>query len=217
VAASELPEFIALAKSAKAHIVGLHAHSGSGIRTPDAWPAVARKLAALVGDLPEVRYLDVGGGLGVPEKRGQRVLDLDAVGEALAEVLRYRPELELWIEPGRYLVATAGVILTRVTQRKSKGDVRFVGVDVGMNTLIRPALYGAYHEIVNLTRLGASPAEVVNIVGPICESGDTLGHERPLPRSEEGDVLLIANAGAYGRVMSSDYNLRPPAAERVLA
>ena len=136
--------------------------------------------------------------------------------ESLAAALRPRPDLELWIEPGRYLVAAAGVLLAHVTQRKRKGDVRFVGVNVGMNTLIRPALYGAYHEIRNLSRLGDPAVEVANVVGPICESGDTLGHERPLPRSEEGDVMLIANAGAYGRAMSSEYNLRPPAAERVL-
>ncbi len=217
VAASEMPELIRLAAAANARIVGLHAHSGSGIRTPDAWPELARTLAALAGDLPDVRILDVGGGLGVPEKHGQRALDLRAVGAALGEVMSGRPDLDLWIEPGRYLVATSGVILTRVTQRKRKGDVRFVGVDVGMNSLIRPALYGAYHEIVNLSRLGLPSEEVVNVVGPICETGDTLGHERPLPKSDEGDVLLIANAGAYGRAMSSEYNLRPPAIERVLS
>ena len=217
VAVDELPEFVRLAEAANACIVGLHAHSGSGIRTPDAWPSVARKLASLASNLPDVRFLDVGGGLAVPEKPGQGGLDLDAVGSALDEVARQRPDLEIWIEPGRYVVAGAGVILTRVTQRKAKGEVRFVGVDVGMNSLIRPALYGAYHEIVNLTRHGRPPTEVVNIVGPICESGDTLGHERAMPKAEEGDVLLIANAGAYGRVMSSDYNLRPPAEERVLS
>ncbi len=216
VAASELPELIRLADAAGARIVGLHAHSGSGIRTPDAWPSLARLLARLAADLPNVRHLDVGGGLGVPEKQGQRDLDLRLVDESLAAVLRPRPDLELWIEPGRYLVAAAGVLLAHVTQRKRKGDVRFVGVNVGMNTLIRPALYGAYHEIRNLSRLGEPTVEVANVVGPICESGDTLGHERPLPRSEEGDVLLIANAGAYGRAMSSEYNLRAPAGERVL-
>jgi diaminopimelate decarboxylase/aspartate kinase len=120
------------------------------------------------------------------------------------------------MEPGRFLVAEAGVLLCRVTQVKTKGEVRYVGVDVGMNSLIRPALYGAHHEIVNLSKLGQPRTEVVHVVGPICETGDTLGHARRLPPTEEGDVIMIADTGAYGRVMASHYNRRPPAAETVL-
>jgi diaminopimelate decarboxylase/aspartate kinase len=110
-------------------------------------------------------------------------------------------------------VAAAGVLLARVTQLKSKGGVHFVGVTTGMNSLIRPALYGSYHEITNLTRVDEPATELVNIVGPICESADVLGHDRLLPATREGDVLVIANAGAYGHAMSSDYNLRAPAPE----
>ena len=120
------------------------------------------------------------------------------------------------MEPGRYLVAAAGVLLARVTQLKSKGEVRYVGVATGMNSLIRPALYGSYHEIVNLTRADDPATELVNIVGPICESADVLGHDRLLPLTREGDVLLIANAGAYGFAMSSHYNLREPATELLI-
>jgi diaminopimelate decarboxylase/aspartate kinase len=126
------------------------------------------------------------------------------------------PRLEFWLEPGRFLVAAAGVLLARVTQTKSKEDTHYVGVATGMNSLIRPALYGAWHEIVNLTRLDEPATELVNVVGPICESADVLGHDRLLPPTVEGDVLLIANAGAYGRAMSSSYNLREPAVELVL-
>ena len=104
------------------------------------------------------------------------------------------------------------MLLARVTQVKQKGEVHYVGVDAGMNSLIRPALYGAYHEIVNLTRLDEPPAMAAHVVGPICETGDVLGRSRRLPPRAEGDVMLIANAGAYGRVMSSRYNLREPAA-----
>jgi diaminopimelate decarboxylase/aspartate kinase len=100
-----------------------------------------------------------------------------------------------------------------VTQLKGKGEVQYIGVATGMNSLIRPALYGAHHEILNLTRLNDSATEVVNIVGPICETGDVLGTDRLLPPTQEGDVLLIATAGAYGRSMSSHYNLRDPAPE----
>ena len=108
------------------------------------------------------------------------------------------------------------MLVSLVTQTKGKGRHRYVGISTGMNSLIRPALYGAHHEIANLSRLDAHPEEVVTVVGPICESGDRLGVDRLLPRTSEGDVLLIANAGAYGRVMSSSYNLRTPAIEVVL-
>jgi diaminopimelate decarboxylase/aspartate kinase len=122
----------------------------------------------------------------------------------------------VWLEPGRYLVAAAGVLLTRVTQLKSKAGVRFIGVTTGMNSLIRPALYGSYHEIANLSRLEEPATELVNVVGPICESADVLGHDRLLPVTREGDVLLLANTGAYGHAMSSQYNLREPATELFL-
>ena len=119
-------------------------------------------------------------------------------------------------EPGRYLVAQAGVLLTHVTQIKGKGEMRYVGVSTGMNSLIRPALYGSYHEIVNLTKADEIPTDTVTVVGPICESGDRLGSDRLLPPCEENDVILIANAGAYGYVMSSHYNRRDVAVEIVI-
>jgi diaminopimelate decarboxylase/aspartate kinase len=99
---------------------------------------------------------------------------------------------------------------------KGKGDMRYIGVGTGMNSLIRPALYGSYHEIVNLSRASETPSETATIVGPICETGDRLGTDRLLPPSTEGDVILIANAGAYGYVMSSQYNRREVAPEVVL-
>ena len=104
-------------------------------------------------------------------------------------------------------------MLAQVTQRKGKGEVQYVGINTGMNSLIRPALYGAHHDIFNLSRLNEPATETMNIVGPICESGDMLGLDRLLPPTHEGDVLLIATAGAYGHSMSSNYNLRNPAEE----
>ena len=218
VSREQLPELIAQARAAGCRLEGLHAHAGSGIRTPENWREVGPRLAGLLADLPDVRVIDVGGGLGVPEKPGQSRLDLAAVDRLLAEVKAAWPGVQLWIEPGRYLVAEAGVLLARVTQRKEKGggSVRYVGVDAGMHSLIRPALYGAHHQIVNLTRLEAPAEETVNIVGPICETGDVLGHDRTLPRAEEGDVILIATAGAYGHAMASHYNLRGLPREVVL-
>ncbi len=209
----ELDELERLAAGAGARIVGLHAHIGSGILTPDNWRQTGEQLAKLRSRFAHVRYMDLGGGLGVPEKSGERPLDLAGLDVAIGQVKADIGDTELWLEPGRFLVAQAGVLLARVTQTKGKGDTSYVGVSTGMNSLIRPALYGAYHEIVNLTRLHDRPTELVTVVGPVCETGDRLGSDRLLPPTREGDVLAIANAGAYGYVMSSHYNLREPAVE----
>jgi bifunctional diaminopimelate decarboxylase / aspartate kinase len=216
VTLAELPSLVRTARALGAHIVGLQAHVGSGIFDVTSWEHTARLLAAAAHGLEELRVIDVGGGLGVPERPDQERLDLGKLDTLLMAVRAEHPHLEVWIEPGRYLVAAAGVLLARVTQLKAKSGVRFVGVATGMNSLIRPALYGAYHEIANLTRIDEPATELVNVVGPICESADVLGHDRLLPLTHEGDVLLIANAGAYGYVMGSHYNLRPPAAELIV-
>jgi len=212
----ELPAFARAARDAQVQVVGLHAHVGSGVFDVTSWPHTAQLLAAAAASFAELRVIDVGGGLAVPERADQPPVDLGKLDALLGSVRAAHPALEIWLEPGRYLVAAAAVLLARVTQLKEKGEVRFVGVATGMNSLIRPALYGSYHEIANLTRVDEPPTEVVSIVGPICESADVLGHDRLLPPSREGDVLVIANAGAYGRVMSSEYNLRPPAVELFL-
>jgi diaminopimelate decarboxylase/aspartate kinase len=193
--------------------VGLQAHVGSGVFDVSSWQNTARLLAQGAQDFPDVAVLDIGGGLGVPEHRDQAGLDLAKLDALLLAVRAEYPQFELWLEPGRYLVAEAGVLLTRVTQLKTKGGMRFVGVTTGMNSLIRPALYGSYHEIANLTREDEPATEVVSVVGPICESADVLGHDRLLPMTSEGEVLVIANTGAYGHAMSSHYNLRSPADE----
>lgn len=212
----EMEECARLVDAAGARVAGLHAHTGSGIFNPYNWEQVGVCLTDLLGLFPHVRYADLGGGLGIPEKPGETPLDMARLDAAIGRVRQRAPQLQLWLEPGRFIVAGAGVLVTCVTQTKGKGDIRYVGVGTGMNTLLRPALYGAYHEIVNLSRLGQPGSEIVNVVGPICETGDRMGSDRFLPRTREGDVLLIANAGAYGHVMSSRYNLREPAPEVVI-
>ncbi|HET9679019.1 MAG TPA: bifunctional aspartate kinase/diaminopimelate decarboxylase, partial [Gammaproteobacteria bacterium] len=216
----DLPEAHRLAQEAGAKVVGLHAHAGSGILEPDAWLELGLTLVKAAEQFPDVRLLDLGGGLGVPEKPGQLPLDLSRLDEALGQlktaIQKADKQYAICLEPGRYLVSEAGVLLAQVTQLKGKGLVRYVGVATGMNSLIRPALYGAYHRIVNLSRLDSPADTTCNVVGPICETGDILGYERRLPAPEEGDTLLVANAGAYGRVMSSNYNLRQPAVEAIL-
>ena len=213
ISASQLDRLEALVKSTGARVTGLHAHTGSGIRTPDNWQQTAIYLAHVAQRFPETRVLDLGGGLGVPERPEHTPLDLQALDASLAPFRAAHPRFELWMEPGRFLVADAGVLLATCTQLKQKGELLYVGIDAGMNSLIRPALYGAHHEIVNLSRLGDHRTLVANIVGPICESGDTLGYSRRIPITREGDVFLIATAGAYGRSMASEYNLRRPAEE----
>jgi bifunctional diaminopimelate decarboxylase / aspartate kinase len=210
---TELPDAVA---ASGARVVGLHAHGGSGHFDLSGWLEPARILGTEAARFPAARVLNLGGGFGVPDRRGQAPVDLAALDSALAQFREGQAHLELWLEPGRFLVAEAGVLLARVTQVKGKGDERYVGVATGMNSLIRPALYGAYHEIVNLSRLDDAATERCNVVGPICESGDVLGRERLLPRCVEGDVLLVADTGAYGRAMASNYNLRPPAPEIVM-
>ena len=216
VALEQVDQFRALARQHGARIVGLHTHLGSGILDASHWRSVYAQLASLAEGFSRVASLDIGGGLGVPSRPDETPLDLAALGEALAEVKRAYPQFALWMEPGRFVVADAGVLLARVTQTKRKGAVQYVGIDAGMNSLIRPALYEAWHEIVNLSRLDEPLCAMVQVVGPICETGDVLGANRRLPECREGDVLLIAQVGAYGAVMASRYNLREPAAEVVL-
>jgi diaminopimelate decarboxylase/aspartate kinase len=210
---ASLEKVALLAEKHRFNVIGLHAHSGSGILTVGLWQQTAMKLVAELQRFPQVRYINVGGGLGVVEKPAQQPLDLQALDASLLAVKSQHPQLTFWLEPGRFLVAESGVMLAKVTQMKEKGKVKFIGIETGMNSLLRPALYGAYHEIVNLTRLHEKKCQVVHVVGPICESGDTLGYDRLFPSTEENDLILIANTGAYGHCMSSFYNLRPPAIE----
>ena len=212
----DLNEVIRLVNKHEITVIGLHAHSGSGILTTELWQNTAQMLGVLTSSFPDAKIINLGGGLGIVEKPGQYPLDLAVLDSSLMAVKASHPHLSFWLEPGRYFVADSGVILAKVTQCKEKGKVRFVGIETGMNSLMRPSLYGAYHEIVNLTRLHNEKTGFAHVVGPICESGDTLGYDRLLPDTIENDIILIANTGAYGYCMSSNYNLRPPAQEIVV-
>ena len=212
----EMDEVVALAAAAQARVVGLHAHTGSGIFNVANWTETGTILSDLARRFAHVRVVDLGGGLGVPEHTGQSAIDLSALDAGVRQLKQTFPAFQFWMEPGRYLVATAGVLVAQVTQLKGKGDVQYVGVATGMNSLIRPALYSSHHDIVNLTRCDEPMDQLVNVVGPICESADQLGQDRWLPKTVEGDVLLIAATGAYGRAMSSEYNMRAPACEVLL-
>lgn len=217
IARSEVAELLEAARVAGARLIGLHVHTGSGIFELRNWTDTAQYLESLRSMFPDVEVWDLGGGIGVPDRDGGSFFDLAALDAALSKIRARVPGISLWIEPGRFVVAEAGVLLARVTQRKNKGDSAYIGVATGMNSLIRPALYGAHHDIVNLDRLDDVETVSCDVVGPICETGDVLGHDRSLPaRTTEGDVLLIATAGAYGASMASHYNLRDPAEELIL-
>ncbi len=213
---AEADELVALTRAAAVRVTGLHAHTGSGIFEVANWTETGALLAELAQRFPEATVVDLGGGIGVPEQMGQGGIDLEALDAGVAGLKRQFPGIEFWMEPGRFLVAKAGVLVAQVTQLKSKGEVEYVGIATGMNSLIRPALYGAHHDIRNLTRLAEPLSHKVTIVGPICESADQLGADRWLPLTQEGDVLLIATCGAYGYAMGSHYNLRPPASEFII-
>ena len=217
LAAEALPGFLDAARTAGARITGLHAHIGSGIHDARHWHTVYAQLAALAEGIGTVGFIDVGGGLGVAYDPEAEPFDVAAYAAALAEVKAAYPHYALWVEPGRYLVAECGVLLLGVTQVTRKQGLRRIGADGGMNALLRPALYNAWHEIVNLSRIGDPAGEPSEVVGPICETGDVIGRQRRLPdATAEGDVLLVGHAGAYGAVMANRYNLRELPQEDVI-
>ncbi len=212
------------AKEAGVEKFGIHMHIGSGILDSKPYLDALERLLAVakkVHDQAKVNFefIDIGGGLGVPYGPEDKPLDLQAYSDKVLSAFKAKMsqydlgEPTLHIEPGRYLVADASILLTAVNTLKVTPYRKFVGVDAGFNTLIRPAMYGSYHHIIVANKLVATEEEKYDVAGPICESGDLLAKDRCLPRIEEGDLLAVLNAGAYGFSMSSQYNARPRAAE----
>lgn len=193
-------------------VVGLHAHAGSGISSEDGLDAhreLSARMGTLARDVGEVEVVNVGGGLGVPYRPEEEPIDLHAVAAATREVVG-EVDAALGIEPGRYVVADAGVLLATVNTVKPTRDTLVAGTACGMTTLIRPALYDAYHEMRNLAPDATDRTQAsVTVTGPICETADVLGRDRALARPQRGDVLAVGNAGAYGYEMASQYNSRP--------
>jgi len=214
---ARLDEFVGAARALGATVTGLHAHLGSGIESESHWREAYAELAGLAEDVGTVATIDIGGGLPVPYLPDAEPFDLDAWAADLATIKAAYPQFALAIEPGRFLVAEAGVLLVSATQVVAKDGVLRVGCDAGMNALLRPALYDAYHHVANLSRAGDADEATFDVVGPVCESGDVLGRDRRLPAATApGDVLLLADAGAYGMAMANTYNLRALPAEDVI-
>jgi diaminopimelate decarboxylase len=199
-------------------VSGVQCHIGSQLRdlepAAEAVSAIADLSRTLLGEGFALKTIDIGGGLGV---------DYDGAGaptpSELAALVLPRIEglgLKLLLEPGRSLIAAAGALLTRVVAIKTNGARKFIITDAGMNDLLRPSLYSAYHQIVNLSAGEGAATMSADIVGPVCESGDFFARERSIQETSEGDLLAVLDAGAYGFAMASNYNFRPRAAEVLL-
>ncbi len=209
--------FVEEARKLGVRISGLHAHLGSGIEDPQHWRGVYAHLAGLADGIGTIETIDIGGGLPIPYTPEAPQFDLALWRAGLEEIKAAYPRYGLVIEPGRYLVAESGALLLSVTQVVEKDGVRRIGCDAGMNALMRPAMYEAYHGIFSLSRADDTDTAVFDVVGPICESSDVIGRGRTLPADTiEGDVMLVADAGAYGMAMANTYNLRALPAEDVI-
>jgi len=220
-----IPEALALyAQAANQRyltVAGVSVHIGSQITDVGTFQEALERVAGLVrtlrGQGHAIRYIDAGGGLGISYEGAQENFEKQIAEYAKAVLRPLRGlKLHLLLEPGRSIVGPAGVLLTRVLYRKTNNHKRFLIVDAAMNDLLRPSLYGAYHEIVPLvpaTTCKSRETEITDVVGPICETGDFFARDRKLPLVSEGDLLAILDVGAYGTVLGSNYNTRGRPAE----
>lgn len=210
------PEISALVERYQIPVAGLHIHTGSDFKNADAFLRGAEVLFDLASDYPNLKFIDFGSGFKVAYKAGDHVTDVVDLGRKVSEAFRnfcqqYGRELELWFEPGKFLVSESGHLLVRTNIVKENPSRTFVAVDSGLNHLIRPMMYDAYHDIKNVSNpLGDE--KMYTVVGYICET-DTFATDRNLPDVRPGDVLSLENAGAYGFSMASNYNARLRPAE----
>ena len=205
------------AKAKYLQVSGVSVHIGSQITDCVPFSAAMERVAELVRQLRaddhDIRFVDAGGGLGINYQNGQDDFKASVAAYARAvEVPLNNLKVKLLLEPGRSIVGPAGILLTRVLYRKTNGEKKFVIVDAAMNDLIRPSLYQAEHQVAPVTVFGAA-VETVDIVGPVCESGDFFARDRQVLSIAEGELLAILDAGAYGMALASNYNTRPRAAE----
>lgn len=200
-------------------IRGIHAHTGSGGEGIDQFTDVTEVLSGLANDIRDkvgidLEFIDIGGGVGVPYRLQEEETDVEELASLVTEIIQDETEVKtVVIEPGRYIVADSTVLLTRCVDVKDAETKRYIGVDAGFNTLVRPAFYDSYHTVAMANKFNRACSDKYDVVGPICESGDYLAHDRVMPEPEEGDLVAIFTAGAYGFSMSSEYNSRPRCAE----
>ena len=213
-----LDECLRIAKDSGVKITGIHVHIGSGIREPRNLLAAMERMAELATLFPDLERINFGGGLPVPYRDEDEAFSLDEfkrIAHPLLQQLndRYEGRIDYFFEPGRYIMAPAGVLLSQVTSVKDQGNVTYIGTDTGFNHLARPILYHAYHRVLNISRIDDPETTEYSISGNICESTDILARDRMLPEAHEGDLLAFADAGAYGMTMASEYNRRRYPAE----
>jgi len=196
-------------------VVGVHQHIGSQITEVQPFVDALEKLVGFVKELKsagiDIQYVNIGGGLGITYKDETPPLPKD-VAQAIRPLLK-NSGCTIVMEPGRAIVGNAGILVTSALYHKESGEKRFLIVDAGMNDLIRPSLYEAYHDIRPVVESAAAKEAVFDVVGPICESGDFLAKEREMPAVKRGELLAVMSGGAYGFSMSSNYNSRPRVAE----
>jgi len=221
---NDVIEAYKVAKEAGVKKFGIQMHIGSGILQVKPFLLAAEKLLDIAGSVHnelgiDFDFIDFGGGLGVPYRPNEKPLDVELYADTVLGLFKDKVDKYdlgspfFCIEPGRFIICDACILLTRVNTVKVTPHKRFVGVDAGFNMLVRPVMYGSYHHMILANRLNASEEETYDISGPLCESGDLLARDRMLPKVHEGDLLAVLNAGAYGYSMSSQYNSRPRCAE----
>jgi diaminopimelate decarboxylase len=216
--ADAIPLYAQAAANRHLSIAGVSVHIGSQILDVKPFAQAIERVADLVRELRanghKIAYVDTGGGLGIDYDAGTSdfAVRVAAYAQAISTPLAGL-NVHLLLEPGRSIVGSAGVLLTRVLYKKTNHGKTFLVSDAAMNDLLRPALYGGYHQIVPVKAIADNPRETVDVVGPVCETGDFLARDRELPVVREGDLLAVLDAGAYGMVLASNYNTRPRPAE----
>ena len=211
-----IEEILTVQRETNLHIRTLHIHTGSEIKDVEVFAKGIEVLLGLVKYFPELEVIDLGGGFKVPYQAGEQGTDMVLLGKKVKEEFENFEKqngrrLQVWFEPGKFLVSEAGYFITKVNVVKQSGDISFAGINSGLNHLIRPMFYGAYHEIENISN-PSGEIKKYNVVGNICET-DTFAEDRMLPEVREGDYLVFRNAGAYCFEMSSHYNSRFKPAE----
>jgi diaminopimelate decarboxylase len=212
----QLRHLLRVIQSNNIHVIGLHMHSGSDILDAEVFLRGAEVLFDAAMDFPDLEFIDFGSGFKVAYREGDVTTDINELGDKLTKAFNafcksYGRTLEIWFEPGKYVVSEAGYFLVKTNVIKTTPATVFVGVDSGLNHLIRPMMYDAYHDMVNISNINGTK-RIYTIVGYICET-DTFGLDRKMSEVHEGDIIAIKNAGAYGFMMASNYNSRLKPAE----
>ena len=216
----DIPQLHRIIKKYNLRVKGILQHIGTHIADPTSLLRGMELVFTIAPQFPDLEFLDFGGGFNSPYKPNEKPIDVKKIGGQMSKrfgafCASYGRELELRIEPGRFIVCDSGALLATVVDIKQTPKHTFVGLDTGFSHLIRPALYGAYHHIFNLSNPSGS-LEAANVVGNICESADMFAQDRKIPRARLGDLFLLADAGAYGYAMASDYNIRAKPKEIVI-